>query len=98
MGFDKRQLYETDIRVPLIVSGPGIPRASMANAIVQHVDLGVCVCVYVGVGVWVSVGVWEGVWVWVCVCSSYYHITALTHPSTHTITIECSRNHLHTIS
>eukprot|EP00730_Choanoeca_flexa_P009141 TRINITY_DN12596_c1_g1_i3.p1 TRINITY_DN12596_c1_g1~~TRINITY_DN12596_c1_g1_i3.p1 ORF type:complete len:523 (+),score=118.70 TRINITY_DN12596_c1_g1_i3:48-1571(+) len=39
MAFDKRQLYETDIRVPLIVRGPGIAPGSTSSAIATHVDL-----------------------------------------------------------
>lgn len=39
MGFDKRQLYETDIRVPLIVKGPGVKPNSTQDGIVQHADL-----------------------------------------------------------
>jgi N-acetylglucosamine-6-sulfatase len=39
MGFDKRQLYETDIRVPYIVFGPGITAGSVASQPVSHVDL-----------------------------------------------------------
>jgi len=39
MGFDKRQLYETDVRVPLLVRGPGIKPNSTEDGMVQHVDL-----------------------------------------------------------
>ena len=39
MAFDKRQLYETDIRVPYAVFGPGIAPGSVASQIVTHVDL-----------------------------------------------------------
>ncbi|GAB5363917.1 hypothetical protein AAMO2058_000924500 [Amorphochlora amoebiformis] len=39
MGFDKRQLYETDIRVPLFVKGPHIPAGSSCHTPVSHVDL-----------------------------------------------------------
>lgn len=39
MGFDKRQLYETDIRVPLLVRGPGVVANATSDAIASHVDL-----------------------------------------------------------
>ncbi len=39
MGYDKRQLYESDSRVPYIVMGPGIKAGSVANQAVSHVDL-----------------------------------------------------------
>mmetsp|Transcript_34709 Transcript_34709/g.79169 ORF Transcript_34709/g.79169 Transcript_34709/m.79169 type:complete len:521 (-) Transcript_34709:40-1602(-) len=39
MGFDKRQLYETDIRVPYFVRGPGVASNSSSEAPVSHVDL-----------------------------------------------------------
>ncbi|EDQ85532.1 uncharacterized protein MONBRDRAFT_29207 [Monosiga brevicollis MX1] len=39
MEFDKRQLYETDIRVPLVVRGPGIPKNSGTEALAPHIDL-----------------------------------------------------------
>lgn len=41
MGFDKRQLYETDIRVPLLVRGPGIPPGQTVAQLASHVDLAV---------------------------------------------------------
>eukprot|EP01121_Diplochlamys_sp_Union-15-3_P006339 TRINITY_DN1682_c0_g1_i2.p1 TRINITY_DN1682_c0_g1~~TRINITY_DN1682_c0_g1_i2.p1 ORF type:complete len:386 (-),score=61.89 TRINITY_DN1682_c0_g1_i2:9-1166(-) len=39
MPFDKRQLYEQDIRVPLMVRGPGIPKAKMLEDIALSIDL-----------------------------------------------------------
>ena len=39
MAWDKRQLYETDIRVPLLVRGPGIVANGFSDAIASHVDL-----------------------------------------------------------
>ena len=39
MGFDKRQLYETDIRVPYLVRGPGVPAGAQRREIITHVDL-----------------------------------------------------------
>ena len=40
MGFDKRQLYDTDTRVPYFVRGPGIvARGSTSDKPVSHVDL-----------------------------------------------------------
>merc|ERR1719387_153074 len=39
MGFDKRQLYETDIRVPYLVRGPGVPAGTQRSEIITHVDL-----------------------------------------------------------
>lgn len=41
MGFDKRQLYETDIRVPLLVRGPGIEAGQAVSQLASHVDLAV---------------------------------------------------------
>eukprot|EP00054_Salpingoeca_dolichothecata_P012791 m.71006 g.71006 ORF g.71006 m.71006 type:complete len:682 (+) comp20126_c0_seq1:44-2089(+) len=41
MGFDKRQLYETDIRVPMIVRGPNITPGTVVDGITTHIDLGV---------------------------------------------------------
>lgn len=38
-GADKRQPYETDIRVPLVVRGPQIPRKSLSTAPVILIDL-----------------------------------------------------------
>ncbi|XP_014228915.1 N-acetylglucosamine-6-sulfatase-like [Trichogramma pretiosum] len=37
--YDKRQPYETDIRVPLLIRGPGIDRATRVNSTVSSVDL-----------------------------------------------------------
>eukprot|EP01147_Barroeca_monosierra_P008980 gene8980-1313_t len=39
MGFDKRQLYETDIRVPYFVRGPGIAAGVSREEPISHVDL-----------------------------------------------------------
>ena len=39
MIYDKRTLYETDIRVPLFVRGPDINVGHRVNGIVSHVDL-----------------------------------------------------------
>merc|ERR1711971_191769 len=39
MGFDKRQLYENDIRIPFYVSGPGIKAGSVSNRFVLNVDV-----------------------------------------------------------
>ncbi|XP_011315423.1 N-acetylglucosamine-6-sulfatase [Fopius arisanus] len=39
MPMDKRQPYETDIRVPLLIRGPGITPGSEVNAPVSSVDL-----------------------------------------------------------
>mmetsp|Transcript_9881 Transcript_9881/g.10962 ORF Transcript_9881/g.10962 Transcript_9881/m.10962 type:complete len:511 (+) Transcript_9881:21-1553(+) len=38
MGFDKRQLYETDIRVPLLARGPGIKPGMKIDNMVVSVD------------------------------------------------------------
>ena len=38
MGFDKRQLYETDTRVPYFVRGPGVPSDVTSNAPISHSD------------------------------------------------------------
>ncbi|EDW72059.2 uncharacterized protein Dwil_GK10744 [Drosophila willistoni] len=37
--FDKRQPYETDIRVPLLVRGPGIAKGSDIQSVVSLIDL-----------------------------------------------------------
>ncbi|KAJ8984175.1 hypothetical protein NQ317_017828 [Molorchus minor] len=37
--WDKRQPYETDIRVPMLVRGPGIPRKTLESYPVSSVDL-----------------------------------------------------------
>jgi hypothetical protein len=39
MLYDKRMLYETDIRVPLFVSGPGIKGSQTIEQPVGHIDL-----------------------------------------------------------
>jgi len=39
MPFDKRQLYENDIRVPFIVRGPGIPKGKVLTDIAVSIDL-----------------------------------------------------------
>lgn len=39
MLYDKRMLYETDIRVPLLVRGPGIPAATNIDIPALHIDL-----------------------------------------------------------
>lgn len=39
MLYDKRMLYETDIRVPLFVSGPGIRAGQTIESPVGHIDL-----------------------------------------------------------
>jgi len=39
MGFDKRQLYDTDIRVPYFIRGPGIPKGMVRHDPISHVDL-----------------------------------------------------------
>ena len=39
LGFDKRQPYEFDVRVPFAVVGPGIPAGRVSSALVSHVDL-----------------------------------------------------------
>eukprot|EP01047_Picozoa_sp_COSAG01_P046923 COSAG01_NODE_4440_length_5021_cov_5.654409_5_plen_83_part_00 len=39
MLYDKRMLYETDIRVPLFVCGPGIKAGQTIEQPVGHIDL-----------------------------------------------------------
>ena len=39
LGFDKRQPYETDIRVPLVISGPGVLQNVHRDEYVSHVDI-----------------------------------------------------------
>lgn len=36
---DKRQLYEHDIRIPLAVVGPGVPRGVISNNVVLNIDI-----------------------------------------------------------
>eukprot|EP00051_Salpingoeca_urceolata_P011377 m.140865 g.140865 ORF g.140865 m.140865 type:complete len:499 (-) comp17095_c1_seq8:32-1528(-) len=40
LGAAKRQVYETDIRVPLAVAGPGIAPGSFLSDVSSHIDLG----------------------------------------------------------
>lgn len=39
LSYDKRQLYENDIRVPFIVTGPGVPANVTSDKIVLNVDI-----------------------------------------------------------
>ena len=39
LSYDKRQLYENDIRVPFIVTGPGVPANTTSDKIVLNVDI-----------------------------------------------------------
>jgi N-acetylglucosamine-6-sulfatase len=39
LSYDKRQLYENDIRVPFIVTGPGVPANTTTSHIVLNVDI-----------------------------------------------------------
>lgn len=39
MPFDKRQPYETDIRIPLLIRGPGVMRGTEVESAVSSVDL-----------------------------------------------------------
>ena len=39
LGSDKRHMYETDIRVPFVVSGPGFPRNVTTDRVVLNVDI-----------------------------------------------------------
>lgn len=39
MLYDKRMLYETDIRIPLLVKGPGITSGQMVELPATHIDL-----------------------------------------------------------
>ena len=39
MGWDKRQLYEEDIRVPFAVAGPGIAKGVVTDKIAVNIDL-----------------------------------------------------------
>jgi len=36
---DKRQLYEHDIRIPLVVSGPGVPKGIVSQEVVLNIDI-----------------------------------------------------------
>lgn len=39
LSYDKRQLYENDIRVPFVLTGPGIPHNVTCNHIVLNIDI-----------------------------------------------------------
>ncbi|XP_046681956.1 N-acetylglucosamine-6-sulfatase-like [Homalodisca vitripennis] len=39
LPWDKRQPYETDIRVPMFVRGPGIPAKSLVDSVVVNIDI-----------------------------------------------------------
>ena len=39
MTFDKRQLYETDIRIPFFAAGPNIQPGSVSNVIADNIDI-----------------------------------------------------------
>ena len=39
LGSDKRHMYETDIRVPFVVSGPGFPRNVTTDRVVMNIDI-----------------------------------------------------------
>ena len=39
MPYDKRQPYEADIRIPLLIRGPGITRGTEVTSAVSSVDL-----------------------------------------------------------
>ena len=39
MGIDKRHLYEHDIRVPMLVRGPGVPKNLTLDEIVLNIDM-----------------------------------------------------------
>eukprot|EP01084_Bolivina_argentea_P024264 45228_1 len=39
MHFDKRQLYETDLRVPMVVKGPGVPIGKSTASIAVSIDI-----------------------------------------------------------
>ena len=41
---DKRQLYEHDIRVPMIVRGPGVPAGKTMDATVLNIDIAPTIC------------------------------------------------------
>ena len=51
MSMDKRHLYEHDIRVVLVVRGPGIPPNTTSTAMVSGIDLGPTVLDITGVDV-----------------------------------------------
>ena len=39
LGVAKRQIYDTDLRVPLMVRGPGLKKGTTSGALSSHVDL-----------------------------------------------------------
>lgn len=39
LSYDKRQLYEHDLRVPFVVAGPGVPANTTSDKIVLNVDI-----------------------------------------------------------
>ena len=49
MLYDKRMLYETDIRVPLFVSGPGIKPGQTIESPVGHIDLAPTILAMAGI-------------------------------------------------
>ena len=36
---DKRQLYEHDIRIPMVVAGPGVPQGKVSQKVVMNIDI-----------------------------------------------------------
>jgi len=49
LAFDKRQLYEEDIRVPLLVAGPGIPAGVVSRLPTMHIDLAPTILAMMGI-------------------------------------------------
>jgi arylsulfatase len=48
--FQKAVAYEPSIRVPLIVSGPGLPRGKHSDALIELIDLNPTLCNLAGIG------------------------------------------------
>jgi N-acetylglucosamine-6-sulfatase len=48
-AFDKRQPYDTDIRVPLLVAGPSVPAKSLVHAPVALIDLAPTILEWTGI-------------------------------------------------
>jgi arylsulfatase A-like enzyme len=66
LGPGKQTAFDTDVRVPLIIVGPGVPRDVRSNAVVQNTDLAPTFDQIAGIRVprWVDghgmLGLWHG--------------------------------------
>jgi N-acetylglucosamine-6-sulfatase len=66
LGWGKQTAFDTDVRVPLIVVGPGVPAGTTSNALTQNIDLAPTFDEIAGVAVPTDVdgrsmlGLWHG--------------------------------------